>query len=288
MTTPTVRADIAELLHAGYGDRTIARHLTVPTSSVTRARTLLGLPKAHNGTKPTTTVEDAFWKWIKAADGEHLDWAGPRHTNGTPMLHWSRGRRSALRIAYRIANGHEPDGLAFTACAHPGCVAPKHIGDTAHATRPGHHTASTGRPPNASRDQVVALLRQGLSDRQVGNRLRTSPRRVAAIRVEEGIPPAPTVSRSFEERWASHTRAEGDHVRWTGSTQESGLPVMTVRGRTRPVRRAAFERHHGRVAVGLVRAGCGADWCVRPEHLEDQPMRDLIGAQIVAIFGGAS
>src|SRR5690606_25266015 len=187
---PMIRADIAELLHAGYGDRTIARHLTVPTSSVTRARTLLGLPKAHNGTKPTTTVEDAFWKWIKAADGEHLDWAGPRHTNGTPMLHWSRGRRSALRIAYRIANGHEPDGLAFTACAHPGCVAPKHIGDTAHATRPGHHTASTGRPPNASRDQVVALLRQGLSDRQVGNRLRTSPRRVAAIRVEEGIPPA--------------------------------------------------------------------------------------------------
>lgn len=282
----SVRADVAELLRAGYGDRTIARQVGVTIPYVTRARAALNLPKARTGFKAADTVEDLFWRRVKPVDGDHYEWTGSRNTNGTPSLGWNGGHYSALRIAYRIANGHDPDGYAFTACTHPGCIAPAHMGDTAHARRPAHHTGGTGPKPKGSRAEVVALLREGMSDKQVATRLRTNPKRVAAIRAEEGLPPTLTEPVPFEERWAAHAATTGDgHMRWTGPRQYNGCPVVTVDGRTCTVRRVAFERHHGRPAVGTVRPGCGADWCVRPEHLEDRPMRQRTHELFTAIFG---
>ena len=283
----TVRADIAELLRAGYGDRTIARQAGVSIGTVTRARAELGLPKARGGIKAAGSPEDLFWRRAQPVDGGHFEWTGHRTNRGTPMLGWKGGHYSALRVAYRIRHGQDPQGYAFVACDHPGCVAPGHVGDSATTARPAHHHKSTGRQPNGSREDIVRLLNEGCSDKEIGRRLRTSARRAAAVRAELGLP-AYTVPQppTFAERWAAQTEpADGGHVRWTGSVRDGNSPAMTEGGITVSARRAAFEHLHGRRAVGQVRPGCGTGWCVRPDHLEDRPMRERLANQYEAIFG---
>jgi hypothetical protein len=282
----TVRPDVAELLRAGYGDRTIARQLSVTIPSVTRAREELGLPKARGGFKAAASVEDLFWRRTQPVDGDHIEWTGHRDKKGTPTVGWNSGNYSAYRIAYRIRHGHDPAGYAFVTCEHAGCVAPGHIGDSAVDRRPAHHRAAVGRKPNGTREEIVALLRQGLSDKQIGKRLRTNPKRAAQLRAELNLPATAVVALTFAERWAANTEpVGGGHLRWTGRFRDGDTPAVTDGGRTVHVRRAAFERLHGRPPVGLVLPGCGRGDCVRPEHLEDRPMRDQLAAQYHAIFG---
>jgi DNA-binding CsgD family transcriptional regulator len=282
------RSDVAELLRAGYGDRTIARRLAVTTSSVTAARTELGLPEAQGGTKRANSVEDLYWNRTQPAEGGHLTWDGHRNAKGTPLIHWGGQHHSALRVAYRIRTGTDPQGYAFVNCQHPGCVAPAHIGDSAHDRRPAHHRKAAGRKPNASREQIITLLREGLSDKEIGRRLHTNPKRAAALRTELGLASHASRALTFADRWASSTEPEGGHVRWTGRHRDGRTPAVFHEGRDASVRRIVFEQHHGRPPVGEVQPGCDATWCVRAEHLEDAPMRAKLGSQLAAIFGEAA
>lgn len=285
----TVRADIAELLHAGLGDRTIARQLSVTTASVTAARAELGLPKARGGIKRATSVEDLFWRRTQPVDGGHLDWDGHLTSNGTPGIHWNRGMHSALRVAYRIRTGRDPEGYAHVTCEHAGCVAPQHVDDTAVTPRRAHHKAATGRQPNGSNGEVEALLRAGLSDKQIARRLHTNPKRIARIRAEIGLAAFENRQVSFEERWAANTEpVAGGHIRWTGRLRDGSTPAVLHEGRDASPRRIAFERLHGRTAVGPVLPGCGFGPCVQPAHLEDQVLRERLDAQYAAIFKEAS
>ncbi|MFF2383685.1 hypothetical protein [Streptomyces sp. NPDC058108] len=228
-------------------------------------------------------IEDLFRRRTRPAGDGHLNWTGYRNKKGTATLHWNGSNHSALRIAYRIRTGSDPIGYAHATCEHPGCVAPKHAADSAVTPRRGHHTGPINRQPNSSDDQVKALLREELSDRQIGKRLRTSPKRVAALRAELGIPSRPV---TFEGRWDANTEpADGGHIRWTGRFRAGSNPAIAHEGRDTSPRRIAFERLHGRPAVGRVLPGCGYGPCVRPEHLEDQPMRDQLASQYAAIFG---
>lgn len=284
-----IRADVAELLRAGYGDRTIARQVGVSIGSVTRARADLGLPKARGGHKPAATAEDLFWRRAKPVDHGHVEWTGHRNSKGTPTVGWRGKHYSALRIAFRIRHGHDPAGYAFITCDHDGCVAPGHIGDTALTARKAHHPGGTGRQPNGTRAEITALLRSGLSDKQIGKRLHTNPRRVADIRVELDIPVVAPTPLTFDERWAANTEpVDGGHVRWTGRLRTNSAPAVTDGGRSRSVRRVVFERLHGRAPVGPVLPGCGWGPCVRPEHLEDRIIRDRTNTTFEAIFGAAS
>lgn len=283
------RADVAELLHAGYGDRTIARQLSVTTSTVTAARTELGLPKAQGGFKRAASIEDLFWKRTRPADDGHLHWDGHLTSNGTPGIHWNRAMHSALRVAYRIRTGHDPEGYAHVTCEHPGCVAPQHVDDTAVTPRRAHHKKATGRQPNGSSEEITALLRAGLSDKGVARQLHTNAKRVSRIRAGLGLPAFENRQVSFEERWAANTEPVGDgHMRWTGRLRDGSTPAVLHEGRDVSPRRIVFERLRGRPAVGRVLPGCGFGPCVRPEHLEDQPMRDQLEAQVAAIFGRAA
>ena len=285
----TPRPDVAELLHAGYGDRTIARRLGVTISSVTAARTELGVPKAQGGFKRAANVEDLFWRRTQPTQDGHLDWDGHLTSNGTPGIHWNRSMHSALRVAYRIRTGHDPEGYAHVTCEHPGCVAPQHVDDTAVTPRRAHHKTATGRQPNGSSEEVTALLRAGLSDKQIARRLHTNPKRIARLRTELGVPAFANRRVSFEERWAANTEpVDGGHIRWTGRLRDGSTPAVLHEGRDASPRRIAFERLHGRAAVGRVLSGCGFGPCVRPEHLEDQPMRERLDAQFAAIFKEAS
>ncbi|UOB09129.1 hypothetical protein MQE23_08695 [Streptomyces sp. HP-A2021] len=281
-----VRADVAELLRAGYGDRTIARQVGVSLGSVTRARAELGLPKARGGIKGAGSPEDLFWRRVKPVDGDHLEWTGHRNGKGTPTIHWQRDNFSTYRIAFRIRHGHEPQGYAFVTCEHEGCVAPGHIGDSAVTARPAHHRGAVGRKPNGTREEVVALIKEGLSDKQVGKRLRTSPKRVAEIRAEERVPAVVPVPLTFAERWAMHTEpVDGGHMRWTGRFRDGDSPAVTDDGRTISVRRTVFEQLHGRPPAGPATPGCGYGPCVRPEHLEDRTIRERTNSLYDAIFG---
>lgn len=125
----TVRPDIAELLHAGYSDSAIARQLHLDNRTVSAARTELGLPKAKSGPKAAATPEDLFWRRAKPTTDGHMDWGGYHTNTGTPAVRHGGRIHTAYRLAFRIANGREPDGYALPNCGHDGCVKPGHHED---------------------------------------------------------------------------------------------------------------------------------------------------------------
>lgn len=124
----TVRADVAELLHAGYGDRTIARRLGVTQPSVARTRAALGIPAGRPGPKAPNSPEGTFWRRTQPTDDGHLLWPGYDPKHGARIL-WDGCLYSVHRIAFRIANQREPEGRVLTGCGRPGCVHPQHVED---------------------------------------------------------------------------------------------------------------------------------------------------------------
>ncbi|MFC8065436.1 hypothetical protein [Streptomyces sp. NPDC057293] len=273
------RAAIEQLLHAGYGDRTIARRLGVTQTSVTSTRTDLDLPPARGGNKPAQSVEDLFWRRTKPVDGGHLEWTGHRTNKGVGSTKWQGKTYTAGRIAYRIHNGTDPIGRTHATCNYNGCVAPAHTGDTAVTPRRGHHHNGGGAKPNGSREQIVDLLRAGHSNQYVRRLLHTDDKRVSRIRREEGIPRTPRTGPPFAEKWAASTQPAADgHLAWTGRRRDGVTPSLVYRGREYSARRAAFIEHYGREPAGLVLPGCGWEPCVRPDHLEDRAMRNTFAA----------
>jgi hypothetical protein len=124
----TGRADVIELLTAGYGDRTIARRLNVSIGSVERARTRLGLPHGRPGPKATHSPEDLFWRRAQPTPDGHLLWPAYSPRNGAVIKHGGL-RHSVHRIAFRIGYGRTPDGRVTTGCDRAGCVHPRHVED---------------------------------------------------------------------------------------------------------------------------------------------------------------
>lgn len=129
-----IRADIAELLHAGHSDREIARRLHTCTSTVARARTALGLPKTKTGPK-LPPLEDAFLARTRPIAGGHLEWRGARNNTGVPVMRRGQRIKSAYRLAFFLRTGREPDGPVRPDCGYRGCVAPAHVDDAAGRAR---------------------------------------------------------------------------------------------------------------------------------------------------------
>lgn len=144
-------------------------------------------------------------------------------------------------------------------------------------------------PKGVPRADIVALLSEGYSDREIGRRLRTNPKRVGRIRAELDIPQyRPTPALTLEQAWSAQTEQLDDgHVRWTGYLREGTFPVLKHCGVDYAARRIAFLIAHGREPEGRVLAGCGWRECVAPTHVTDQPMRARLTAQYAAIFGTA-
>jgi hypothetical protein len=131
----TVRPDVAELLHAGYGDRTIARRAGVSIGTVTRARAALALSPGRPGPKGPATPEDLFWLRARLLDDGHMEWTGTIHRGTTPTLRHGGRRYTAYRVAFGIAHQREPQGRVEPGCDRRGCVHPRHVEDQAMRTQ---------------------------------------------------------------------------------------------------------------------------------------------------------
>ncbi|MCX4994292.1 hypothetical protein [Streptomyces longwoodensis] len=119
-----IRGDVRELLAAGHSDAEIGRRLGVDRKSVARARSFLGLPKAKSGKRPAASPEALFWGRVQRVSGGHMRWTGARTPEGTAVFRHGGRERTAGRVAFRIAQGREPEGHVLPGCDRPGCVAP--------------------------------------------------------------------------------------------------------------------------------------------------------------------
>lgn len=143
--------------------------------------------------------------------------------------------------------------------------------------------------PGAPRADIVALLAEGLPDKRIARILRVSPMRVRRIRRELELPRYERSFPTIEQAWTDRTKPTGDgHIAWAGFWREGVHPVFKHLGAEYSARRFAFRMANQREPEGRVMAGCGWAPCVKPEHVEDQLMRDQLRTQVTAIFGEAA
>lgn len=281
-----LRQDIVDMLLAGHSDLAITTQLHVGAAKVAATRQALGLPKTKRGKKPAESLKTAFLARCTESGDGHMRWTGSLSSDGIPTLRW-RGRHwTARRAAYEIHHGRPSTGQTAPACGQPDCVAPAHTRDLGKAGRPAAYRGP--RPAEPVSDEAIAeLLCAGHSQSTVARQLRIKVRRVAEIREQLGLPAArpgtkpEPLDATFKRRTIP---TEDGHLLWP----TSDFHIRTVEGASISARRYAFQQKYGRPPVGKVTAGCGTPRCVHPDHVEDQPMRQVLEAQFASIFGSAA
>lgn len=133
------------------------------------------------------------------------------------------------------------------------------------------------RPVNATRADIIALLKEGHSNSRIVRELHVDKARVRRIREELQLSAFVPVeqTRTLEEKWASLTRpVDGGHLEWIGEhVGASGSPVMRYKDDCHSPTAIAFEVHHGRPPRGYAIADCGLKHCVAPGHVLDEAGR---------------
>ncbi|MER5882679.1 hypothetical protein ABT160_02505 [Streptomyces sp. NPDC001941] len=143
-------------------------------------------------------------------------------------------------------------------------------------------------PENASAEEILTRLHQGLGNNAIARALHVDKNRVARIRREHGIPVYQKAMPTLEEKWRSLTRpVAGGHLEWTGARgRSSGTPVMRYRDRRYSAAAVAFRIRYGREPVGYVIAECGVRHCVAPDHVDDQAARAATRETLRHLKGG--
>ncbi|WP_328934184.1 MULTISPECIES: hypothetical protein [unclassified Streptomyces] len=144
--------------------------------------------------------------------------------------------------------------------------------------------------PNATRADIIAMLRDGHSNSRIMRDLRCDKQRVRRIRAELNLPayvPAEQ-TRTLEEKWATHTRpVDGGHLEWRGERNSTvGTPVMRYKEESYSPAAVAFLIKHGREAEGYAIADCGLKHCIAPDHVEDEAGRRRNREQLRYLMGG--
>lgn len=144
-------------------------------------------------------------------------------------------------------------------------------------------------PPNATRADIIAMLRDGHSNTRIMRELRCDKQRVRRIRTELDLPdyvPAEQ-TRTLEEKWASHTQPlDGGHLKWTGErANATGTPIMRYKEASYSPAAVAFRIRHGREAEGYAIAACDMKHCVAPDHVNDETGRQQARLQARAKRG---
>lgn len=141
------------------------------------------------------------------------------------------------------------------------------------------------------RQDVVDLLRAGLSDRAIARQLHVDATKVvAATRAALGLPRTPSGPRpqTLEEAFRARTEeVPGGHLRWTGCVS-GGTPQVRHDGKLHTAHRIAFTIRTGRAPVGNALPACDMEGCVAPAHVDDRLGREALSTAYTAIFGGAA
>ncbi len=139
------------------------------------------------------------------------------------------------------------------------------------------------------RPEIVALLRQGLPDYVIAQRLHTHKTKVAEHRQRLGLPKtprgrlaAPSLEAAFQARTEPVT---GGHVRWTGHVSRAGMPIVRYDGTNHSAYRVAFRIRTGRDPQGPCSSDCGMSGCVAPGHVEDSVGRQRTRKALAALNG---
>jgi hypothetical protein len=135
-------------------------------------------------------------------------------------------------------------------------------------------------PPNATRADIIAMLQDGHSNSRIMRELRCDKQRVRRIRAELDLPkfvPAEQ-TRTVEDKWRLFAKpVDGGHIEWTGERAKgNGTPVMRYKEQSCSPAAVAFEMRHGRPPQGYVRAECGMQHCVAPDHVNDEAGRQHV------------
>lgn len=145
-------------------------------------------------------------------------------------------------------------------------------------------------PPNATRTDIITLLRDGHSNSHISRELHVDKHRVRRIRAELGLPTyVPTEqTRTLEQKWALFTRpADSGHLEWAGErATAAGTPVMRYKEGYYSPAAVAFRLRTGRDPEGYAIADCGLRHCVAPDHVEDEAGRRRNREQLRYLLGG--
>ena len=143
-------------------------------------------------------------------------------------------------------------------------------------------------PRGVPRADILALIREGHTNKYIARTLGACRHRIGRIRAEEGLPAAARrQGLTVEQKWATYAKpAARGHMRWTGAMRGC-TPNLVHQHVNYSARRIAFQIGHGREPLGRVLPGCGAPWCIAPDHATDEPMRRA-DAKYQAIFGSAA
>lgn len=131
--------------------------------------------------------------------------------------------------------------------------------------------------PNATRADIIAMLRDGHSNNRIVRELRCDKQRVIRIRAELDLPAFVQAqqTRTLEEKWALSIKPVHDgHLEWTGErAKATGTPVMRYKEVGYSPAAVAFEMRHGRPPQGYVKADCDLKHCIAPDHVNDEAGR---------------
>ncbi|MFI5993137.1 hypothetical protein ACIBAC_15045 [Streptomyces sp. NPDC051362] len=148
----------------------------------------------------------------------------------------------------------------------------------------------------ATVDRLAVLFTEGATNKAAALALRIDKQTAGRYRATLGFGPAPkrpAPNRSaltVEQKFMSYTEpAEGEHLIWTGRHHRAhGTPVFTHHERTYTARSVAFRIATGRAPEGYVTTECENPECVAPAHVEDEPGRTRVRAQLAAVIGTAT
>lgn len=281
------REQVEALLRAGGSDTGIQRETGISRQTVRHIRSELGLPvygartevgcrKGHPYPENAMTTKEG-WTRCRACRREY-----DKTRNRQDRYRGREIDQAAIDMVLA--------GASLKLPARERAIAVKHLINRPLRTeqlaeRVGCHERTVYRirkelPDGGVNVELIArLLHEGYSNKAIAAHVHTSRLRVQVIREQLGMPahkPGPKPAGSVEESFWDRAVPTGDgHLLWSANNLRLRV---SHEGYAESVGRIAFRIRYHRDPVGQVRAGCGRRGCVHPDHVEDQPMRELARA----------
>ncbi|PZG77291.1 hypothetical protein C1I97_36925 [Streptomyces sp. NTH33] len=130
--TPARDTVIAELLRAGATYPQVRAALGGGSpNTIAEIRRAENIP-VPDRPRPCRTPEESYALYAEPYAGGHARWTGP-WAGRMPQIcrPGKHGRKeSALRVAFRMRHGRDPDGYVRPGCGVPDCVASGHLTDS--------------------------------------------------------------------------------------------------------------------------------------------------------------